>query len=181
MYEQEDMVVKLSSRMPPQFVGRVEKKHQATLVIKSVIFEDSTYYRCQLEPKVGLVNESYILLVVTGMLINSVLCSICDWLRRQLLKRTDYESPLRHAQLRFFVFWLSPLKINTVNTSNPEGVACSINCVCSFLQFFLICIDLEYIVLLEKLLGPWKCLDFEELVLEFYLKHLEYLMSLQQK
>ena len=67
MYEQEDTVVKLSSRMPPQFVGRVEMKRPATLVIKSVIFEDSTYYRCQLVPKVGVVNESYVLLAVTGM------------------------------------------------------------------------------------------------------------------
>ena len=67
MYEQADMDVKLSSRMPPSYVGRVENRGQATLVITSAIFEDSTIYRCRLEAKDGRYNESYIQLVVIGM------------------------------------------------------------------------------------------------------------------
>ena len=67
MYEQADLVVKLSSRLLPSYVGRVEKRGQATLVITSAIFEDSTIYRCRLEAKDGGYNESYIQLVVIGM------------------------------------------------------------------------------------------------------------------
>lgn len=67
MYEQADSVVKFSSRIPPSYVGRVERRGQATLVITSVIFEDSTIYRCRLEAKDGGYNESYIELVVIGM------------------------------------------------------------------------------------------------------------------
>ena len=67
MYEQADLVVKLSSGIPPSYVGRVEKRGQATLVITSAIFEDSTIYRCRLEAKDGGYNESYIQLVVIGM------------------------------------------------------------------------------------------------------------------
>ena len=67
MYEQADSVVKFSSRIPPSYVGRVERRGQATLAITSVIFEDSTIYRCRLEAKDGGYNESYIELVVIGM------------------------------------------------------------------------------------------------------------------
>ena len=67
MYKQADFVVKLSSRIPPSYAGRVEWRGQATLVITPVIFEDSTLYRCRLEAKSLRYNESYIQLVVTGM------------------------------------------------------------------------------------------------------------------
>ena len=67
MYKQADLVVKLGPRLPPSYVGRVESKGQATLVITSAIFEDSTIYRCRLQAKDGGSNESYIQLVVIGM------------------------------------------------------------------------------------------------------------------
>ena len=67
MYMRADLVAKLGPRMPPSYVGRVESKGQATLVITSAIFEDSTYYRCRLDAKDGGFKESYIQLVVIGM------------------------------------------------------------------------------------------------------------------
>ena len=67
MFQQADLVVKRSSRIPPSYVGRVEWRGQATLVITSVNFEDSKRYRCRLEAKNGLYNDSSSQLVVTGM------------------------------------------------------------------------------------------------------------------
>lgn len=67
MYMRADLVAKLGPRMPPSYVGRVESKGQATLVITSAIFEDSTLYRCRLRATDGGFNESYIQLVVIGI------------------------------------------------------------------------------------------------------------------
>ena len=67
MYERADGVVIKSSRMPPSYDGRVENRGQATLVITSAFYEDSTIYRCRLEANDGGYNESYIQLVVIGM------------------------------------------------------------------------------------------------------------------
>lgn len=77
MYKQADLVVKLGPRLPPSYVGRVEGKGQATLVITSVIFEDSTLYRCRLDAKDGGFNESYIQLVVIGMALLSITNQKC--------------------------------------------------------------------------------------------------------
>ena len=65
--EKENFDVAVSSRIPLAYVGRVEKKGEATLVIKSVNFEDSTTYRCLLQAKDTRSNQSDVQLHVTGM------------------------------------------------------------------------------------------------------------------
>ena len=67
IYEEENFDVEVSSSIPPAYVGRVEKKGEATLVIKSVNFEDSTTYRCLLRAKDTRFNQSDVQLYVTGM------------------------------------------------------------------------------------------------------------------
>lgn len=54
---------------PPAYDGRVEKKGQATLVVKNVQFEDSTKYVCFLDGKAPTPDaESTVNLIVTGKL-----------------------------------------------------------------------------------------------------------------
>lgn len=65
--EKENFDVAVSSKIPQAYAGRVEKKGEATLVIKSVNFEDSTTYRCLLQAKDARFNQSDVELHVTGM------------------------------------------------------------------------------------------------------------------
>lgn len=58
--------VKISTRIPQMYVGRVEKTGRATLVIKGLTYEDTTRYMCALDPRVGYEVRSTVDLFVTG-------------------------------------------------------------------------------------------------------------------
>ena len=55
------------SEQPVQFRNRLEKRGQATLVIKNMTFEDSSRYRCILTTFGGTRTESDVEVVVIGM------------------------------------------------------------------------------------------------------------------
>lgn len=66
--ENHDGRLLIHSDLPALYSGRVEKKNQATLVIKNVTFEDFSKYRCILNPFQGDVTESSAVnAIVTGM------------------------------------------------------------------------------------------------------------------
>ena len=57
----------IHSDLPALYSGRVEKRNQATLVIKNMTFEDFSKYRCILNPFQGDVTESSAVnVIVTG-------------------------------------------------------------------------------------------------------------------
>ena len=58
----------IHSDLPAKYLGRVEKKDQATLVIKNMTFEDFSDYRCILTTFQGVDTESAVNVIVTGML-----------------------------------------------------------------------------------------------------------------
>lgn len=69
IYELSDGTVGTHQDIPAAYVKRVEKKGQATLVIKNVNFKDSTNFRCVLQQKVtAALTRSTVKLVVIGML-----------------------------------------------------------------------------------------------------------------
>jgi len=59
--------IQLNPMLPLDYVGRVEKIGQATLVIKKISYEDSTLFKCTLRGEQGVSDESStVQLVVTG-------------------------------------------------------------------------------------------------------------------
>ena len=66
LFEDNKGRVKISTRIPQMYVGRVEKTGRATLVIKGLTYEDTTRYMCALDPGVGYEVRSTVDLFVTG-------------------------------------------------------------------------------------------------------------------
>ena len=61
--------VVLHPNIPSAYVGRVEKKDQATLVIKNINFKDSTTFKCTINGKTVPTIQSEVELVVTGNVV----------------------------------------------------------------------------------------------------------------
>lgn len=59
--------------IPSEYTGRVGMKGNATLVISNVSPQDGTFFKCQLVPKSGQIQESVVELIVTGKLINYII------------------------------------------------------------------------------------------------------------
>ena len=62
-----DGTVFIHNERPPLYSGRVEKRDQATLIIKNMTSEDSSRYRCVLTALNGLRTEGVVEVIVTGM------------------------------------------------------------------------------------------------------------------
>ena len=59
--------VLFNPNIPPAYIGRVEKKGRATLVIRKISFEDSTVFKCTLVGKNRITDKwNVVHLVVTG-------------------------------------------------------------------------------------------------------------------
>lgn len=65
--EEKDGTVFIHSEQPPLLSGRVEKRGQATLVIKNMTFEDSSRYRCVLTALDLGRTEDVVNVIVVGM------------------------------------------------------------------------------------------------------------------
>ena len=64
-------------RPPPAFNGRLERKGKATLIVKNITFEESTFFRCILSGKTGVGSStSTIQLEVIGTIMSIFLLDI---------------------------------------------------------------------------------------------------------
>lgn len=67
MEENYDGTLITHSDLPALYSGRVEKRDQATLIIKNMTFKDYSEYQCILTPSQGLDTKSAVNVIVTGM------------------------------------------------------------------------------------------------------------------
>ena len=65
--EDTDGSVFIHNERPPLYSGRVEKRDQATLIVKNMTFEDSSEYRCVLTALDGGRTEGVVKVIVAGM------------------------------------------------------------------------------------------------------------------
>lgn len=65
--EDTDGTVFIHNQRPLLYTGRVEKRDQATLIVKNMTFEDSTEFRCVLTALDGGRTEGVVKVIVAGM------------------------------------------------------------------------------------------------------------------
>lgn len=65
--EEKDGTVFYHIELPPLYSRRVEKRDQATLIIKNMTYEDSTEFRCVLTALDGTRTEGVVKVIVAGM------------------------------------------------------------------------------------------------------------------
>ena len=71
MIVEDDGIVSPHPGLPAAYVHRVEKKRQATLIVKNVTFEDSTKFQCVLTLYGGVTKKGTVELIVTGTLFTT--------------------------------------------------------------------------------------------------------------
>lgn len=75
LYENENGDIIFGSKIPAAYDGRVQKKGQATLVVKNITFNDSVHFQCVLQLKSGSLKDHVVELVVTGTIFHMNLFS----------------------------------------------------------------------------------------------------------
>lgn len=75
LFENENGDIETGPQIPAAYGGRVEKKGQASLVIKNVTFKDSVSFQCILQHKSGAQNDDSVKLIVTGTCTNCYTCT----------------------------------------------------------------------------------------------------------